>query len=62
MMMTFADPNDPTAIDEGYIMFMTFQWQDGIQVPVYPEELMKEAGATYKYPPWKGTWSEKQTP
>jgi ABC-type branched-subunit amino acid transport system substrate-binding protein len=62
MMMTFADPNDPTAIDEGYIMFMTFQWQDGIQVPVYPEEIMKEAGATYKYPPWKGTWSEKQTP
>jgi len=56
MMMTFADPNDPTAIDEGHVMYMSFQWQDGTQVPVYPEEIMKEVGATYRYPPWKGPW------
>jgi len=62
MMMTFADPDDPTAIDEGHVMYMTFQWQDGTQVPVYPEEIMKLAGAAYRYPPWKGPWSEKQIP
>ncbi len=62
MMMTFADPNDPTAIDEGHVMYMTFQWQDGKQVPVYPEEIMQELGATFRYPPWKGPWSEEQTP
>jgi len=59
MMMTFADPNDPAAIDEGHIMYMTFQWQNGTQVPVYPEEIMTEAGAIYKYPSWSGPWDTK---
>ena len=60
---SFADPNNPTApLSEENGMYMTFQWQNGTQVPVYPEEIMKEAGATYEYPPWHGPWDNKQTP
>ena len=58
IMMTLADPNNPTALNEGHVMYMTFQWQNGIQVPVYPKEIMEDAGATYKYPPWFGAWSD----
>ena len=32
------------------------QWQDGELVPVYPPEIMEEAGATYKFPDWHGPW------
>ncbi|MCJ7614880.1 ABC transporter substrate-binding protein [Candidatus Bathyarchaeota archaeon] len=36
---------------------MMFQWQaDGTRVPVYPKEIMDEAGATYTYPDWRGPW------
>jgi ABC-type branched-subunit amino acid transport system substrate-binding protein len=47
---------------EDYYLMCVFQWQNGTQVIVYPKEIMKEAGATYKYPPWHGPWSNKQTP
>jgi len=56
MMMTFADPNNPAALDEGHVMYMTFQWQNGTQIPVYPEEIMEAEGSGYRYPPWKGPW------
>jgi branched-chain amino acid transport system substrate-binding protein len=61
-MWTFGDPNNPASLNLGYAMYMTFQWQNGTQVPVCPKEIMKEAGATYQYPPWQGPWSNKQTP
>ncbi len=35
---------------------MKFQWQDGELVPIYPQELMVAAGATYIYPDWPGPW------
>jgi len=35
---------------------MRFQWQDGIRVPIYPPEIMEEAGATYTFPDWSGPW------
>jgi branched-chain amino acid transport system substrate-binding protein len=47
--------NDPTA---DYVVMCDFQWQNGTQVPVKPEAIMKEAGATYKYPTWQGPWSK----
>ena len=50
-----AGPNRPA---EEYFLVCLFQWQDGVQVPVYPIEIMEEAGATYKYPPWRGPWSK----
>jgi branched-chain amino acid transport system substrate-binding protein len=59
---SFADPNNPAALNEENGMYMTFQWQNGAQVPVYPKEIMDEAGAAYKYPPWPGPWDKKQTP
>ena len=34
-----------------------FQWQtDGKRVPIWPPELMEEAGATYTLPDWPGPW------
>jgi hypothetical protein len=48
-------PNNPA---EDYMVMCIFQWQNGIQVPVKPEAIMKEAGATYKYPSWHGPWSD----
>jgi branched-chain amino acid transport system substrate-binding protein len=50
-----AGPNKP---EEDYVLVAHFQWQNGTQVPVKPEAIMKEAGATYKYPPWDGPWSK----
>lgn len=48
-----AGPNRP---EEDYVLVCLFQWQDGIQVPVYPQQVMEEAGAVYKFPPWSGPW------
>ncbi len=39
-----------------YFFTAAFQWQNGVLVPVYPIELMEEAGATFTYPPWSGPW------
>jgi branched-chain amino acid transport system substrate-binding protein len=36
-----------------------FQWQNGKQVPAYPEKIMEEAGATFKFPPWPGPWGTR---
>jgi hypothetical protein len=47
--------NDPNA---SYVVMCDFQWQNGTQVPVKPESIMKEAGAAYKYPAWVGPWSK----
>jgi branched-chain amino acid transport system substrate-binding protein len=56
IMVGTDTPNNPA---EDYMVMMIFQWQNGKQVPVRPLEIMKEAGATYKYPPWQGPWSNK---
>ena len=46
----------PNKLSEDYFLVAMFQWQNGVQVPVYPTELMEEAGATYLFPPWPGPW------
>lgn len=53
IMIGEAGPNRPA---EDYLLVCLFQWQDGVQVPVYPKELMEEAGATYTFPDWPGPW------
>ena len=53
VMIGEAGPNKPS---EDYLLVCDFQWQDGEQVPVYPKEIMEEAGATYKFPSWLGPW------
>ena len=45
-----------------YMVVLLFQWQNGTQVPVYPQEILEEAGATYQYPPWSGPWNNTQIP
>ena len=52
-LMMGENPNNPEA---DYMLAMLFQWIDGKQVPVYPEKIMEEAGATYIYPDWPGPW------
>jgi hypothetical protein len=59
VMIGSAGPNIPS---EDYMLVCLFQWQNGTQVPVYPQEILEQAGATYKYPDWNGPWSNTQTP
>jgi branched-chain amino acid transport system substrate-binding protein len=59
VMVGTGDPNNPA---EDYMCMCVFQWQNGTQVPVSPEQIMKDAGATYQFPPWPGPWGNKQTP
>jgi branched-chain amino acid transport system substrate-binding protein len=55
-----AGPNVPSA---DYLLVCLFQWQaNKTQVPVYPQQILEESGATYQYPPWLGPWSNTQTP
>jgi hypothetical protein len=46
----------PNRLSEDYFFVGMFQWQNGVQVPVYPEEIMKEVSATYTFPDWPGPW------
>jgi branched-chain amino acid transport system substrate-binding protein len=55
IMVELESPTNPS---QDYFLMCYFQWQNGTQVPVYPEAITKEAGATYKYPPWEGPWSK----
>ncbi len=40
-----------------HVVYCVFQWQNGKQVIMYPDQLRIEAGSVYKYPSWKGPWS-----
>ena len=53
IMIGEAGPNKPS---EDYLLVCLFQWQVGDQVPVYPKEIMQEAGATFMFPDWSGPW------
>ena len=54
----FVGEAGPNRISEDYFFVAMLQWQNGVQVPVYPTELMEEAGATYTFPDWSGPWDE----
>ena len=51
-----------TNLAESHMLYIVMQWQNGKQVPVFPESLRLEAGGTYKFPAWQGPWSSTQTP
>ena len=60
IMIGTDEPNNPA---EDYVVMGYFQWQSNkALVPMKPTEIMKEANATYLYPPWKGPWSSRQSP
>ena len=52
-----ADSSGGYSMDHTFVCM--FQWQNQTQVPVYPREIMEEAGATYKYPNWPGPWDNR---
>jgi len=43
-------------MDGSYQAIIGFQWQDSMQVPVRPKEILEEAGASYTFPDWPGPW------
>jgi len=49
----------PNMLIENHVVPCMFQWQNGTQIPVYPKEMMEEAGATYKFPRWSGPWGDR---
>ena len=53
-----AKSQSPNTPSEDYFLYFIFQWQNGTQVPMYPEAIAKEAGGTYKYPNWDGPWTK----
>ena len=53
VMIAGSGPNQPS---EDYYIVCHFQWQNGKLVPIYPKEIMEEAGASYKVPDWPGPW------
>ena len=55
VMIGGSGPNKPA---EDYYIVCHFQWQNGNLVPVYPKEIMEEAGTNYKVPDWPGPWSD----
>jgi branched-chain amino acid transport system substrate-binding protein len=40
------------------LLYIVVQWQNGVQVPIFPESLRVATGTTFKYPPWQGPWSQ----
>jgi len=53
--MMGENPNNP---EDDYMITILYQWVNGKQIPVYPQEIMEEAGATYTFPDWAGPWDE----
>ncbi|MFH1520235.1 MAG: hypothetical protein ABID61_01180, partial [Candidatus Micrarchaeota archaeon] len=53
--MIGENPNNP---EQDYMITILYQWVNGKQIPVYPQEIMEEAGATYTFPDWAGPWDE----
>jgi hypothetical protein len=54
----FVDASGMTNLSQTTMLYIVVQWQNGAQVPIFPESLRKAAGATLKYPPWPGPWSK----
>ena len=53
-VMVGENPNNP---DDPHLVVLMFQWQaNETRVPVYPNSIMEEAGATYTFPDWPGPW------
>jgi branched-chain amino acid transport system substrate-binding protein len=44
--------------DEDYMGSISFQWQNGELVPLYPEKFRLEASASYMFPDWSGPWND----
>jgi len=47
---------------ENYLLQGYYQWQNGTQVPIWPEGIREEAGGTIKFPPWPGSWDNIRVP
>jgi len=45
-------------MDGSYQSIIVFQWQNGEMIPIYPQKIMEEAGATYTFPDWPGPWDK----
>lgn len=60
LMVGATGSNNPP---EKYFLIGIYQWQaNRTLVPLVPEEMRMEAGATYKFPNWSGPWDSRLTP
>lgn len=53
----YVDASGMTNMSKTTMLYIVVQWQNGVQVPIFPDSLRKSAGATLNYPPWQGPWS-----
>ncbi len=53
----FVEASGMTNLSQSTLLYIVVQWQNGRQVPIFPESLRKATGATLKYPTWSGPWS-----
>jgi branched-chain amino acid transport system substrate-binding protein len=54
----YVDTSGMINLSKTTLLYIVVQWQKGVQVPIFPDSLRKEAGITLKYPPWSGPWSK----
>jgi len=54
----FVDTTGMMNLSQTTMLYIVVQWQNGVQVPIFPDYLRKAAGATLKYPSWPGPWSK----
>jgi branched-chain amino acid transport system substrate-binding protein len=52
----YVEASGMVNLSHGTLLYLVIQWQNGIQVPIFPDSLRIAAGATLKYPPWMGPW------
>jgi branched-chain amino acid transport system substrate-binding protein len=53
----YVDASGMMNLSETTMLYIVVQWQNGVQVPIFPDSLRKAAGGTLLYPPWQGPWS-----
>jgi len=54
----YVDASRLANLSNTTLLYSVIQWQNGVQVPIFPESLRKAAGANLQYPPWQGPWSK----
>ena len=52
-LMIGENVNDP---EGDYLVVCSFQWQNGNMIPMAPNKIREDAGASYIYPDWPGPW------
>jgi ABC-type branched-subunit amino acid transport system substrate-binding protein len=55
----YVDTSGMMNLAKTTMLYIVVQWQNGVQVPIFPDSLRKAVGGTLQYPLWQGPWSTK---